>query len=122
MWTPNKTSKLGFRVVTSFSIFQHERDYYILEAIQKFFGCGSIVKRMSVKNPSFEFRVVGIHDLSNIILPFFNNNSLKTTKIKNYYDFSTIISMCSRQEHLTQIGLDRIKNISKGMNTGRDYG
>jgi len=37
--TPNKTSKLGFRVIVFFSIFQHARDYYILKGIQDFFGC-----------------------------------------------------------------------------------
>lgn len=119
--TPNKTSKLGYRVILSFSIFQHERDYYILEAIKNYFGCGSIVKRTKGKNPSFEFRIVGINDLSDIIIPFFEEHCLITTKIANYKDLSIIVKMCRNQEHLTQSGLNKIKHISEGMNTGRHY-
>jgi len=119
--TPNKTSKLGYRVILSFSIFQHERDHSLLESIRNFFGCGSIVVKSKGKNPSFEFKIVGINDLSSIVLPFFDNNILMTSKLFNYKDFRTIVLMCSNGEHLTLEGLEKIRKISNGMNTGRQY-
>lgn len=73
--TPNKTSKLGFRVIVFFSIYQHGRDYSTLTKIQNFFGCGTVIKKINRNNESFEFKVSSISDLHNYIIPFFNKNN-----------------------------------------------
>ena len=116
--TPNKTSKLGYRVIVFFSIYQHGRDHLVLKEIQNFFGCGSLKEKLRGDSLSFEYKVVGINDLSTKIIPFFDQYNLITTKFKNYYDFRIILSMMINKEHLTHEGLNKIKDICSGMNSG----
>ena len=97
--TPNKTSKLGYRVIVFFSIYQHGRDHLILKGIQNFFGCGSLTEKSRGDSLSFEYKVVGINDLSTKIIPFFDQYNLVTTKFKNYHDFRIILSMMVNKKH-----------------------
>jgi len=86
--SPNKTSRLGYRVITSFSVIQTAVERPVLVALQYFFGgIGSIVSRKSGRGkPTFEYRVVGIQDLLTVIIPFFQANPLLTTKKLNFQD------------------------------------
>lgn len=114
--TPNKTSKLGYRVITSFSISQSIDDSHILKGIAKFFHCGSITKAR-IKNSRKlmqEFRVVGIADCVNKIIPFFESyGPLLTQKQKDFELFRDVVYICAKKEHLTESGLERIMNLRK---------
>jgi len=120
--TPNKTSKLGYRVITNFSIAQNAVERPVLVAIQKYFGCGSIVEKAHKSDNRklmLEYRITGIKDINNILIPFFENHKLITSKLADYLDFKEVMEICQVGDHSTQIGLDRIRVLSLGMNRNR---
>jgi len=122
--TPNKTSKLGYRVITNFSIAQNAVERPVLVAIQKYFGCGSIVEKkhkFDNRKLMLEYRITGMKDINNILIPFFENHKLITTKLLDYLDFKEIMEICNNGNHSTQVGLDRIKEITSGMNNKRSF-
>jgi len=44
-----------------------------------------------------------------------------TQKRLDYADFKKVHAIMVRGEHLTQVGLDSIRDISKGMNLNRKF-
>jgi len=120
--TPNKTSKLGYRVITNFSIAQNYVERPVLVAIQNYFGCGSIIEkkhRFDSRKLMLEYRITGIKDINNILIPFFENHKLITSKLADYLDFKEVMEICQAGAHSTQTGLDRIKVLASGMNSKR---
>lgn len=69
----------------------------------------------------FEYRVVAINELLTVIIPFFRANALLTTKNLNFLDFERVMRLIEQKQHLTQDGLNIIRTIAEGMNTGRAY-
>lgn len=112
--TRNKTSRLGYRVVTSFSISQSVDDICILQAIKDFFGCGHITAPR-IKNSRKliqEYRVVSISDCALKIVPFFESvGPLLTHKHKDFELFRRVVSMCAQKRHLTELGLNDIRSL-----------
>jgi LAGLIDADG endonuclease len=111
VFTPNKTSALGYRVVATFAISQTASEKLVLEAIQSFLGCGFIRTRslnIPGRLPVCEFQVNAFKDILNVVLPFFNANPLLTriSKRLNYLDFEAIMRLVERKEHLSQSGLE----------------
>lgn len=122
--TPNKTSKIGYRVITNFSIAQNAVERPVLVAIQKYFGCGSIVEKnhkFDNRKLMLEYRITGMKDINNILIPFFENHKLITTKLLDYLDFREVMEICNAGNHSTQVGLDKIKEIASGMNNKRVF-
>jgi hypothetical protein len=60
-------------------------------------------------------------DVLNKIMPFFDQYPLQGAKRQNLEDFNGVVSLLKSKEHLTKDGLDKIKQIKKGMNKGRKY-
>lgn len=113
--TPNKTSKLGYRVITSFSIAQRAIELPVFEYIKDHLNCGYIVINNSRINkgllPMMEYRIVGLKDLTEKLIPFLNSYPLKTSKLYDYNKFKTILEMCNKKEHLTLNGLNTIRSL-----------
>jgi len=59
-------------------------------------------------------------DISNIVVPFFNKYSLLGVKLLDYTDWCIIVDLMSSGSHLTQDGLNLIREIKSLMNTGRN--
>ena len=108
--------KTGYQVLPEFRIVQHKRDLKILYAIKNFFGYGSVVCNKSKGSDIYEYRVRKFETLHDVILPFFESNELLTTKKFNFLAFREIILIMKKQEHLTEVGLQRIINIKNRMN------
>jgi len=68
-----------------------------------------------------KFQTGGLDDALNIIIPFFEKYPLLGNKSLDFQDYRTVALMMREGLHLTPEGLERIKNISAGMNTKRDY-
>src|SRR5438034_8801221 len=105
--TNNKTMKLGKQVIPEFTIVQHVRDIILLKAIKNHLGCG-IIQSNRGKNennpnhaPRWCYRVRAIKDLNQIIIPFFENNPLLTTKQKDFLAFKAVIEIINLGNHLT---------------------
>ena len=108
-------TKIGWRVQLWFKITQHIRDKQLMNKLIKSLGCGIISEREKV----IDFRVTKFADIENKIIPFFNNYPILGVKSKDFSDFVLIAELMKENKHLTKEGLEQIKKIKVGMNTGR---
>ena len=58
-----------------------------------------------------EYRIVGLKDLTEKLIPFLDSYPLKTSKINDYNKFKKIVEMCYKKEHLTINGLNTIQSL-----------
>ena len=110
----------GFRVDSRFSVGLNSRDANLIENLAKFFNCGVIFT--SQNRPVIHFTVGKLEDLTNVILPFFNNYPvLRKRRIKSldFFYFCRIISLVKNKEHLTENGIKKIQEIVFNMNQRR---
>jgi len=116
---PSTNSKLGTRVQLRFRISQHSRDIKLLEKIAKYFGSGKVYKYSG--KSAISYSTVDFTNITNVIIPFFNNNSIIGIKLYDYLDWCKIHSLMINRSHLTAEGLISIRDIKSGMNTGREF-
>jgi len=95
----------------------HEKDRNLIQSIKRFFGdIGSISKVNHTS--SVEFRVSGLKDLINVIIPHFDNYPLLTKKHSDYLLFKQIVLLISDKEHTTLEGIQKIVNLKVYLNSG----
>ena len=110
----NRTSKSGFQVMPEFVITQGAKSLYVLEEIKNFFQCGSIFVNRRYDNHMeniYRFCVRTLKDLDEKIIPFFQQNQLKTQKIKDFEKFCRVVEMMKNRLHLTTEGLESIRQL-----------
>jgi hypothetical protein len=103
-----------------FSIAQHSRDKLLLSKISEYLGCGYIPKGLT-RPDGAEFVVYKFSDISEKIIPFFQNYLLQGVKLSDFNDFCKIADLMKNKSHLTPEGLEQIHQIKSGMNRGRVY-
>lgn len=59
-------------------------------------------------------------EISEKIIPFFKKYTILGTKSKDFEDFCIVVEMMKVKKHLTSKGIELIRNVKMGMNTGRD--
>ena len=107
---------LGWQVLPEFRVVQHEKDEEVLHKIKNYFGFGNVrVNRKDKHGTRKEFKVRGIENLNKIV-QFFKENSLNTSKKKDFEIFSEIIEIMNQKEHLSKKGLDEIAKLVCEMN------
>ena len=111
-------TKTGYAVQLRFRIPQHERDTYLIEVLKKYFDSGQIEKHTQFT--AVTLVIVKFSDIINIIIPFFEKNPLLGVKLYDYLDWCKIAKLIAEGSHLTPEGLNLIRKIKSGMNTGRD--
>ena len=116
---PSTNSKSGYRVQLRFRISQHNIDFILMQKIVEYFGSGKIYKYGGKSAVSLS--IVDFRDITNIIVPFFNKNPLIGIKLYDYLDWCKIHSLMLNGSHLTVEGINSIRKIKSGMNTGRDF-
>ena len=79
------------------------------------FSCGNICKRGEV----CDYRITSFEDISEKIIPFFKKYPIQGEKSKDFQDWCKVANMIKEKYHLTKEGLEEIKKIKAGMNTGR---
>jgi len=107
---------VGFQVLPEFTVVQHERDVALLHALKEFFGCGVV---RTNHGDRMAFRVRGLSDLRERIVPFFVEYPLKSCKRIEFETLKTILELMERGDHLTKEGIYRIRDIAGQMNRGR---
>jgi hypothetical protein len=115
----NRTMTLGWKLQPRFAVVQGGRSVQVLELLKDFFGCGSIYRNRRFDNHKedlFVFNVYRLSDLTNIIVPFFEANPLRTAKLEEFLKFRQILLMMQRKVHLTREGLCQIASIAQTMN------
>ena len=116
---PSTNSKLGYRVQLRFRISQHSRDFILMQKIVEYLGSGKIYKYAGKSAVSLS--IIDFKDITNIIVPFFNENPIIGIKLYDYLDWCKIHSLMLNRSHLTVQGINSIRKIKSGMNTGRNF-
>ena len=89
-----------------------------MELISQYLGGGKIYKYPG--KPAVALVFFKFSDINNTIIPFFEKNSLLGVKFYDYLDWCKIAKLIAEGSHLTPEGLNLIRKIKSGMNTGRD--
>ena len=113
--TASKTHPVGFKVQLVFQLTQHSRDEKLMRSLIELLKCGKIYRR----GEAFDFKVSKLSDILNKIIPFFKKYPIFGVKALDFADFCKVAELMKDKMHLTQEGLDKIRQIKAGMNTKR---
>ena len=112
----NDTMTTGYQVLPEFTVVQHERDVKVLHALKAYFKCGVVrVNRKDKTSIRMAWRVRNVNHLLDIISPFFMQHQLKTQKNVEFRKFRKVLLMMQQKKHLTEQGLEAIRDIVKQM-------
>ena len=115
----NSTTKSGWQIFPEFVITQGERSLPAIEEVQKYFQCGKIYvnrRQDNHKENLHRYCVRAIKDLSEIIIPFFKENRLRTAKASDFEKFCKIVKQIQEQKHLSKVGMISIAKTIQKMN------
>jgi len=84
-----------------------------------YFGCGMIEK--DSRNSGVYYSVYKFSDNNEKIIPFFKKHNIIGEKSKDFADWCKVAELIKAKDHLTSSGLDEIRKIKSGMNTGRYF-
>ena len=115
--TKQSTNKNGYRVQLRFRISQHDRDIQLMKHLMKFLGTGKIYKYPD--KSAIVLTIFKYSDITDIIIPFFEKNPILGVKLADYLYWCQIAKLMKEGKHLTLEGLNLIREIKSGMNTGR---
>lgn len=88
-----------------------------MESLVKYLDCGKVYR----SREAVDFVVTKLPDLSEGIIPFFEKYPLQGVKSHEFLDFKIVAKLMKNKEHLTQEGLEQIRQIKSGMNTQRKH-
>ena len=111
----NITTKRGFQIFPEFVVTQGEKSLDALKIIKNYFKCGEIYINHRYDNHKenlYRYCVRNIHNLKEKIIPFFESNSLRTAKTKDFETFRRIVLLMNNKEHLTDKGFNKILKIA----------
>jgi hypothetical protein len=107
-------------VSLSFKVSQHLRDELLLRSFISFFGCGFFNYHSGKSQTgSGVFIVRKFEDISKKLLPFFQDHMIEGVKKKDFEDWSRVAELIRFKAHLTEDGVEKIREIKSGMNTLR---
>ena len=115
----NVRCRLGWQVQHEFSVTQAAPSKPVLEELIEFFGCGTIMennRRDNHRHPLMRYAVKRRSDLTDLIIPFFEEHPLRTAKQDDFVSFCEVTSMMRDDLHLSREGLRRIAQITETMN------
>ena len=113
----NDTMTLGYQVLPEFTVVQHEKDVKVLHALKAYFRCGVVrVNRKDKTSTRMAYRVRNVKHLLDIISPFFLEHQLKTQKNVEFRKFRKVLLLMNKGKHLTEEGLEEIRDIVDQMN------
>jgi len=115
--SPN--TKLGWQVFPEFVVTQGEKSLSALNTLRKYFKCGRIYVNKRYDNHKenlYRYCVRSIVDLKNKIIPFFEDNTLRTAKRGDFEIFKQVMNMIEYRQHLSMDGIKAIARLSQKMN------
>jgi LAGLIDADG DNA endonuclease family protein len=110
---------LGWQVRPEFAVVQGESSRGVLEDLVRFFGCGKIFlnrRHDNHREDLLRYCVQRYGDLRDVIVPFFQENPLRSAKQDNFVKFATIIELMRLRRHLSIKGIIEIAEIAQTMN------
>src|SRR5947199_5862233 len=109
--SPRAKLAAGWEVRPSFSVSQNGDRAEVLQAIQAYFGCGSIRPDRSDKTLKWETR--RLEDLLDRVIPHFEVNPLLSGKRRDFDRFAAICALMARGEHRSRAGLVQIVELAR---------
>ena len=116
--TPKTNSRTGYRVQLRFRITQHLRDIKLIEKIVQYLGGGKIHK---YTKSAVNLSIVDFSLITEKIIPLFKKITLVGVKSLDYQDWYKIHELMVNRSHLTIEGMNLIRKIKLGMNSGRSF-
>jgi LAGLIDADG endonuclease len=104
----------GWQIMPVFHVYQHRDHRDALEALQHFFGCGSIRS----KGPGSSVLTYAVQDRSALlqcVIPFFERVP-PVVKQRDFRAFATIVRSLAAKEHRNAAGFERLVRLAYGMN------
>lgn len=80
-------------------------------------GCGRI--ELTLQQSAVYFVVTNFQDISEKIIPLFDQNPIKGVKALDYSDFKEVVNLMCKKDPLTEQGLSKIQSIKLNMNLFR---
>ena len=96
-----------------YNINLHKRDLPLILKIQEFFG--GIGNISNYKN-AVQYSIVSIKSIDKTLIPHFDTFELKGNKLDNYLVWKEIACLVKSKSHLTDEGLQKIKDIKLNLN------
>jgi hypothetical protein len=93
-----------------------------LKEIQRYFGGVGKIDKAGKDRDSFSYIISSRKLITTVILPHFDLYPLITQKKADYELFKRIIDIMNNQEHLTDLGLQKIINLRASLNLGLSEG
>lgn len=109
-----KGYKCGYQVRLFYDITQIETEISILEKIGKN-HFGNIHKLSQTKN-ILHFRITGIKDINNFVVPYFSLNPLCSRKKIDFFIWKEILKLVNLNKHITIEGIQIIKELRELQN------
>jgi hypothetical protein len=120
---PERTSrrgyKTGFQVGHEFAVVQGARSVECLHELKEFFGVGYVYVNRRFDNHKehlYRYSVVRRSDLLRVVIPFFQQYPLRTSKQFDFAKFVDCMNLIETNQHLTVSGLLKIVEIAETMN------
>ena len=110
---------LRWQVRPEFAVAQGASSRDVLEDMVRFFGCGKVYRNSRHDNhreDMYRYCVQGFGDLRSVIVPFFREHPLRTSKRDNFEKFARVIELMELRRHLTVPGIIGIAEITQTMN------
>ena len=113
----SNTRKLSYSILLQIIVGQHSRDKLLMNNLINTLGCGIISKRSNQN--LITIRITKFEDIYNKIIPLLMQYKIKGVKFLDFQDFCKAAELINKGVHLTLEGLEEIRIIKSGMNTGR---
>jgi hypothetical protein len=111
--------KLGWQVFPEFVVTQGAKSVEVLHFLRDYFDCGRVFinnRNDNHKEPIYRYCVRAVRDLREKVIPFFEENQLKTSKRRAFEVFADVLRRMERSEHLTEQGLREIATLAGRIN------
>lgn len=115
--TKSARLNIGFQVSVAFKISQKLRDVELLQSFISYFGCGNTYEISD--RGMCEYTCQKFSDNLTNIAPFFRQYTLLGCKSLDFNDWCEVVALIEKKSHLTEVGIQRIKDIKAGMNLSR---
>jgi hypothetical protein len=111
---PRATLLVGWEVRPSFSVSQNGDRAEVLQAIETYFGCGSIRPDRSDRTLKWETR--RLEDLLERVIPHFERFPLLSGKRYDFDRFASVCQLMAVGAHRSRDGLSEIVELVRMMN------
>lgn len=114
-----KGYKTGYQVAHEFAVTQGAESIACLHELREFFGVGQVLMNKRYDNHKehlYRYVVRRRKDLLGVIIPFFHQHPLHSSKQQDYEKFVQCVELIESGSHLTREGLIQIAEITQTMN------